>query len=134
VTEKPPERPIHVRVAEALGWTRLHYRDKCHGDILIADQEKLRWFGRAPGEMIISDDVNHVLVPRYDTSWGDAGPFIEKYGIELGLLWPGDRGQDYFQWMARTGRQPSEIESTQEDKPLLAICALILALKEAGKL
>jgi len=124
------EKPLHVRVVEALGWTRAHYPGDhgfgvpgppC-GDILIADMERLRWRGREPGEMLIGADCT--LIPRYDTDWSSTGPLIERYGLSVFRqdgIWFAMFDPKGARWC---GEGPT---------PLLAVCNLILAFHAAGK-
>lgn len=128
----PADIPLHVRVAEALGckiqapragwdewrcgcpekeYERPHathgiHRDCCH------DREGL--------------GCDHDPMARYDTDWSATGPLIEKYGIALEA-----NGRE---WEAWTG--PNEFMDTWADgpTPLIAVCNLLLALKEAGRL
>jgi uncharacterized protein DUF2591 len=113
------EKPLHVRVAEALGWTEL----RKVGGILIADN----WAGWPPGALpLVGQPRPEAIAPRYDTDWSATGPLIEKYGI--GIQRDGLEGF----WMAWVnGKSPTQSE---DETPLVAVCYLILALKEAGKL
>src|SRR5687767_11117948 len=127
------DKPLHVRVAEALGWTSAHYRtegDHSCGDIMIPDPERMRWKGLEPKEMLIGA-AGCKLIPRYDTDWAATGPLIERFRIDV----DSDAG-----WIARMsidselhdGRR--DVRGKRGDTPLLAACNLILALSSAGKL
>jgi hypothetical protein len=122
VTEKPPERPIHVRVAEALGWI------DCHEVAYGAKAGAFVWWGQKTRGFPEG-------IPRYDTSWEATGPLVEKYEITLGFIkgWfahcEGDSGRLYLNQEDR-----EEPTIANGETPLLAVCALILALAEAGKL
>lgn len=91
--------PLHVRVAEALGWTQLHYPrvangvpwshgttwEHACGDILIADGEQLRWKGRPPTEALVGPTVRCTLVPRFDEDDAAAASLIDilnRFAIE----------------------------------------------------
>jgi hypothetical protein len=120
--------PLHVRVAEALGCKpktfspvgrhpdTIGYSCACPG----ANR------GEAHGDML---GVN-----RYDRDWSVTGPLVEKFCITVtdGLTAQG--------WMAVTWLEASQDEGArwaeegQGETPLIAVCNLILALKEAGKL
>jgi len=106
------DKPLHVRVAEALGVRRPV--DMC----LFA-----------PGSVDSYADV-----PRYDTDWSATGPLIERFKFwlvwdEHPQLWTAHWGQ--FRAAEHGGEWDGEAEDAT---PLLAVCALILALAEAGKL
>lgn len=57
---EPTDRPLHVQVAEALGWT-----------ITVGG------LGNTP------DGRYAVEIPDYDTDWSATGPLIEQLGINL---------------------------------------------------
>jgi hypothetical protein len=102
------EKPLHVRVAEVLGWFAI------------------------PGAQIVDEQKYHAALPRYDTDWAATGPLIEKFRITLGRNpFDGDWAA-YHTWDVRALVQNPP--SAHGETPLLAICNLILALKEAGKL
>ena len=80
---------------------------------------------------------------RYDTDWAATGPLIERLGITLVLVSHDGppRGEVLAKpyWWAEVGHldwYDGPICDDREDgpTPLLAVCALILALAEAGKL
>lgn len=103
-------KPLHVKVAEALiaealGW------DKTYLDSL--------------------EDSANLPALRYDTDWSATGPLIEKYGIAL--------QPEFFM------TEPPKLTGYRATHALTAIvgygatapeavCHLILALAEAGKL
>ncbi len=99
-----PEKPIHVRVAEALGWS----------GIMVPDLlEPEQYAGSAPGSESI------VWLPRFDIDWNATGPLIEQYFITI-----------HGGWMAMV----PGYGSGWQDTPLLAVCHLVLKLADAGKL
>lgn len=109
-----PAKPLHVRVAEALGWG------------LTADGAS--WISPPPSEgRYDAAACGDSIPPRYDTDWSATGPLIEKCKMWIAPF--DDRG--YGHWTAKTATQ-----DMPEGHPtiLLAVCHLILALKEAGKL
>lgn len=126
------EKPLHVRVAEALGCKlyeqrRLHpeYPHKIMGPII-------GWFchcpERAHGEPDEDCDAFGEVL-RYDTDWSATGPIIEKYGIGLRRQYLVNL--DDFFWTAVARNSELYLDAVH---PLIAVCNLILALKEAGKL
>ena len=73
-----------------------------------------RWLGIKPGQRSES------IIPAFDASWCATGPLIESYGIDLGCgtVWQAHR--DGFISVGHT--------------PTVAVCNLIVELKEQGKL
>jgi hypothetical protein len=71
-----PDKPLHVRVAEVLGWTGIYYA----GNFMVPDSDL--YMGKKPGEMLVGRE-GLSGVPRFDTSWSATGPLIEKYHIEI---------------------------------------------------
>jgi hypothetical protein len=104
-----PATPLHVKVAEALGWT-------CYTK--FDGQETEWWKVRAPHQPS--------MVSNYDTDWSATGPLIEKYKIEL--TWDGE------DWLAWAPEDMAPNKGGVAKVPLIAVCNLFLALKEAGKL
>jgi len=60
------EKPLHVQVAEALGWTG-------------CNQSGFDWWGDSQDTP--SSPRGYAKIPSYDTDWSATGPLIEKYGI-----------------------------------------------------
>lgn len=105
-------KPLHVQVAEALGWLDLRQQN---------GMNRYSWTGwHAPMEV-----GGREAIPDFEHDWSATGPLIEKYEIWLTC----DKGM----WIARTDIWPDE-KAGKYSTPLLAVCHLILALKEAGKL
>lgn len=106
------EKPLHVRVAEALG-----------AQIRLKDG----WWERLDGSWTAA-------IPRYDTAWEATGPLIERFCLALrppaeppqigSSLW------EAYWW----GADEEETTAGSSDGPLIAVCLLILMLGEAGKL
>src|SRR5436189_36534 len=110
-------KPLHVLVAEALGWSAI--------------DESRRW--AVPP---VAANRMQLLVPRYDTDWSATGPLIEAQRIAVvphsptvwrALRMPmiGCNDEVYVENLS---------DSAEGTTPLLAVCALLLRLKEAGKL
>lgn len=104
-------KPLHVKVAEALGG----------GPYFDSPEHNLGWLFTKTGtggQLVVN------APERYDEDWAATGPLIEKYGIVLaypnGLYWQA--------W--KDSEEPAPCAET----PLLAICELILALAEIGGL
>jgi hypothetical protein len=115
-----PEKPLHVRVAEALGF----------GGIVCLEGA---WTMHCPCEQPHCDNI--LDVPRYDTDWSATGPLIEKYHIHLGeertLSTAGDvvaRGQ----WFAGVWESDEEKDYLMGygATPLIAVCNLLVKLAE----
>lgn len=117
------EKPIHVRVAKALGCERQRDWGKgwccmCHG------------FPHGRGPFNSGGFSEDTRIPRYDLDWSATGPLVEKYALDLwyvakSVIHP------HATWRATC----EHAEGSEEDStPLLAICNLILALHAAGKL
>ncbi len=127
------DEPIHVQVAHKLGWTHVHakgsggkcpdndYKFGC-GDILLAG---VRYAGRAPENMLVGCyEARHDPLPEFDKDWASLGPIIERLGITVapvGAQFWGSHGK----WHA--GHRD---EIHYSDTPLLAVCALLLALPD----
>jgi hypothetical protein len=60
-----PEKPLHVKVAEVLGWIDCYIENGVH-------------LGRPP-----IPNYGHFAVPNYDTDWSATGPLIEKYALHI---------------------------------------------------
>lgn len=130
------DKPLHVRVAEALGWTNCQL---CPDGPDIHGRQ--HWVGDQP---VIGGVVRQShCMPEYDTDWAATGPLIEKYRISLsatyklfdgddGLPLPGDT------WIASDDRRRAKggfpVAMEPGSTPLIAVCNLILALHAAGKL
>ena len=121
------EKPLHVRVAEALGCEVLH---KPEWDSTYP------WFCGCAGAGHDGPE-SAGRIANYDTDWQDGGPLIEKYRIQLnaGLI----GGHHSKPWYADLNHNSPVIENYEGEQeygptPLIAVCNLILALKEAGKL
>lgn len=118
-------RPLHVRVAEALGWTRC--QEERDGD----------WIGALPSADMLSSRRESGIVPRFDTDWAATGPLIERYVVMLN-----NHKRRGFGWTAGTTVPDTSPEADDggaffgepSETPLIAVCNLIQALKEAGKL
>jgi hypothetical protein len=121
------DKPLHVRVAEALHpelatWQATAKPDEMTGGmVFLGDRE---W--SEPGEWLHVTHDTARRVPRYDTDWSATGPLIERLGI--GVYQFGDG------WEAVKPQPVGGAYAEQERTPLLAVCALILALSETGKL
>lgn len=133
------DKPLHVRVAEALGWSAwLSKQDYW----IITEPDGTRHedgygqpnpkFDPQTGEQLPPRQWwDEYDPPRYDTDWSATGPLIERLGICL--TWESD-GRQIDRWNASDNipEQAQDIESGPT--PLLAVCNLILALSAAGKL
>lgn len=122
------ETPLHVRVAEVLGWTwKQSYTGACRFlcppafDLNGAHNFDPAHFRDASEAMRICDD-GYRYVPRYDTAWSATGPLIEKYGISL--HWT------ITERWAATGPAHTAHWREYDESPLVAACRTIIALAE----
>jgi hypothetical protein len=121
-------KPLHVQVAESLGWRMRGVSDSSDRGCGGTD------FWVEPGHSIdgarshcnVCDPEN--APPRYDTDWSVTGPLIEKYWYWLRSLDGSEGAWDAFRNDDLTS--PRGVGAT----PLIAVCNLILALRGAGKL
>lgn len=116
-----PDFPLHVQVAEALGWTELHQRE---------DGSHVTWWGREPHGGL------RIQVPPYDRSWCSVGPLIERFKITL--LAPGvmednawDAWYDAY-WTSHDG--PNCKASAGGETACQAVALLVVELHKQGKL
>src|SRR3990172_4813798 len=125
-------KPLHVRVAEALGWTDCIDCGPDRSNWFTDDWGTERWAAIDPGIRGASGPRHPI--PRYDTDWSATAPLIERLRISVRLSrMPFDSAKPWTAWVG-----PSDVGRgegvSHEAPPLLAVCALILALAEAGKL
>lgn len=122
------EKPLHVRVAEALGCVPEPF-----------DNRQLGWLCQCL-DFVHGDEEfegsDRCWVKDYDTDWSATGPLIEKYGITLvneGPTWHAC-GRDDHKGIEMTAGGWHDGPVVYQETPLLAVCNLILILKETGKL
>lgn len=118
------EKPLHVRVALALGWRLAVHPCLKYGDW---------WWEPGQEDAATSDDA----LPRYDTDWSATGPLIERFKVCLDAparLCDAPDKHDCLKWKAGENSANDDALELTGDTPLLATCNLILALSEAGKL
>lgn len=100
------EKPLHVLVAEALGWSNLHERTEGH------------WWGKDPyGGMSLA-------VPIYERSWCSVGPILER--IKVSLDAPNMPEQPWSAYAATC--------HADGNTPCEAVARLIVTLSKEGKL
>jgi len=117
-------RPLHVRVAEALGCKPIRLVD--HAWHCDCNRERGEFFH---GERFDGFLAGRLL--RYDTDWSATGPLIERFLFDIFAGSPGPRPSEH--WSARADRVEGEPQMNGET-PLVAVCNLILALHADGKL
>lgn len=120
------EPPLHVRVAEAIGWTDIRFG----GGIMLVGHG---WKGWPPGAIpIIGQPTPRTDIPRYDEDWRAAGPLIERYARSL----HGSDDEWQAEWDAAGDFHEHGFGKAmgRGDTPQEAICALILDMHAQGKL
>ena len=122
------KKPLHVRVAEAMGWTKTQQHEcparRYKPKVGICGWPDGVWTG-IPAERLVLFPDWQCLIPRYDIDWAVTGPLIEQTQIGL-RTWESQGKQGY--WAGYHGRA----YEASGPGPLIAVCNLIL--KEAGKL
>jgi hypothetical protein len=118
-------KPLHIQVAEALGWFEIEPGNGM-------DLSNPYW-GYPPFPIGVPVICRKQLVPRYDEEWEATGPLIERFKINLSHFINsgqinGKRGESL--WRASTDEKSQWGYGLE---PLMAICALILALKIDGR-
>lgn len=138
------EKPLHVRVAEALGWSDLKAMELVPSGIA-------QWWGKPPDDWVRQNGLfvgdidregrrvtltpNYGLVPRYDADWAATGPLIAHLGLDVTERDPGlfVAGVSAYRGV-RSDEDPGwPLEGTGPGH-LGAVCDLILKLKSAGQL
>jgi hypothetical protein len=130
-------RPLHVLVAEALGWEELELVGTVTYNTGGQVWDQRHWKGRPRTYGLLPSTRSHREdVPAFDTDWRATGPLVERYGIGVGPVryFGGEKdGQHTGEWYACAGWY-DERENHRGATPLFAICNLILALAREGKL
>ena len=118
--EKPEESPLHVRVAEILGWVGI---------------SKDGFGAHAPWSGAATPGCMREWIPRYDLDWRESGRLIDRYDIEVGPTYSG-MGSALPRWTAAVGCRDERDgeEFARGETPLIAVCNLLLALAKEGKL
>jgi hypothetical protein len=105
--------PLHVLVANAIGWTELRHYD----DLTVPG-----WYGRFPGaEPGIKTDV-----PRYDSSFCSTGPLMERF--KIGVMW------DHGQWIAHYSTTEGHDQYQGGETPSQAVSRMVVHLHKKGLL
>jgi hypothetical protein len=126
------DKPLHVRVALALGCTPS--QDYASKRWLCGDSDD----GPACNFCTSGSDS---WIPRFDTDWSATGPLIHEY--KLGVEPDGNRWNAFTELVhLPTGRVEDEPYGgawqyehyVTADSPLKAVCLLLLELYEAGTL
>lgn len=146
------EKPLHVQVAEALGWTEVVHFTPTTSSVIAPV-----WAGAPPKGYehwkhgITEADFLHMshggperrTIPRYDTDWSATGPLLERFGIASAPSPHGYRyrigvteGPEIAYWPA--GGYDSTHECWDWEAlgatRLIAACNLLVELAAAGKL
>lgn len=130
------EKPLHVQVAEALGWR---------------DCEPFSVYGTSDGSWVGDTselDAKSItgfspggFIPQYDTDWSATGPLLEEFGISV--IQPDEHAPERAEgpWIAGFGGAHGWDDGSLcmnyyagGETPRLAVCNLILLLAKEGKL
>lgn len=144
--------PLHVQVALALGW-----RWYVHAPGANSAHPGMRYLAPPDHKTLLSGDFAEYAsgdeplaiytmsgtdktletwqasVPHYDTDWSAGGPLLERFEITLHRARTDEIGWHWRAW-------PKEVDGglpcpwQPADKPLTAVCNLIVSLHAAGKL
>lgn len=125
------DKPLHVRVAEALGCKPI--QGATTEDGLFCDCEDC---AHCPGR---GEGWGHACgLSRYDLDWSATGPLIERFRMCVGQYVDDIETYRAGKWYAV---QTATVYDTEykpieaiAPSPLRAVCALILKLKAEGKL
>jgi len=126
------EKPIHVRVAEALGWTNL---TETPPPLPGMDPHWLgdppEWYARSHTQYVADIDyakrtltIRTGSIPRYDTDWSATGPLLERFNISIV---PAPHGG--YVALELRGRSPHiEVPFHRSEPTMLqAACALLIS-------
>ena len=135
------DKPLHVRVAEALG---------CKPGSDPQRPWKDEWKCPCAGEQhtehglhppCCDDWEDERLIARYDLDWDATGPLIQRFGISLVVPDDYNPEKSAGAYIAGTGGAHGwddgsviMADEAAGETPLVAVCNLILALASAGKL
>jgi hypothetical protein len=120
------EKPLYVRVAEALGWTGIEIEYVGQFDFALGTPPGTARGTPSPGHLGIQQPPT-ALVPRYDVDWSATGPLIERYvseAIDTGAF-------EASSWEVQAR---GAVGWARGRTLLLAVCNLILELRKSGKL
>lgn len=124
------DKPLHVQVAEALGWQRCYLKVEFTALEMYKSDD---WRGFPPGRSVVSEGSSLVEIPRYDLDWAVTGPLIEKYGILVGKFPPYTFDGKWYACLPGS-ESPYVQAEAHAPTPLVAVCNLILQLHKTGKL
>src|SRR3989304_2607202 len=116
------EKPLHVQVAQALGWTCIEYAPP---NLWTGCRPSSRPHSPCPSSNVLSGEV----VPTYDTDWSATGPLIEKYELALGQTGMEDPKPTWVAWWPGSCDVDTCSVDAPAHTPLLAACHLLLSLK-----
>ena len=127
------ERALHLQVAEALGWT------EC-GLGWVFSQQLL--CGTDPTKIGGFDGFGRKEIPRFDSDWCATGPLIERLPVTLGRyrleapfpIFVDNTGDVWWAIHPGLTAEPTARMERTGQTALMAVCNLILALHDAGKL
>lgn len=120
------EKPLHVQVAEALGWTN----PKRIGGVM-------GWQADGP-KAALSCPVGPVMVPRYDLDWAVTGPLMQKVGAAVFCFRSWSSNTFVFRGKEERDGWQVEVDAAHEgftwggngETPLLAFCRMLITMEE----
>jgi hypothetical protein len=112
-----PDKPLHVLVAEALGWTGLDPYQRNDGEI--------GYYGFPP-DGIGRKSGRKSLVPTCDTDAAATVPLMEQF--KIGLRWYPTKSRPWEAYL------PTDTVGEYGDTILIAVCNLIVRRARSGTL
>ncbi len=125
------EKPLHVRVAEVLGWTKVEHRNKPY-----VDDERVPWTGVPPADFDgyrlwqTVGNKSYVAVPRYDTEWSATGPLVERFKMSSDYC-TAPVGNVWMVIISVWGEDKDRGKASAETL-LMAICGAVLSMANDG--
>jgi hypothetical protein len=125
------DKPLHVKVAEALGLRPKMVRVRESADLFVEVYSDNRYW-LVDGQHS-AQELAALAPPRYDKDWSVTGPLIERLRLALWCVEGMFGGAS--EWRTNGVDEKLQLEgSVVGPTALEAVCRYILAMREAGKL